>query len=48
MGTCWATGAWATDVWGAGTWGDAVISTFQDGVYLMIPMGKNIVFLKKL
>lgn len=49
MGTCWATGAWGTGVWGTGTWADiAIAGPFEDGPYLMIPMGGNIVYLKKL
>jgi hypothetical protein len=48
MGTCWASGSWAASVWADNTWADAVVGTFTDGPYLMIPMGGNIVYLKKL
>lgn len=48
IGTCWATTSWATDAWAVGSWADATLLRWKDGLYLMIPMGGGVVYLKQL
>jgi hypothetical protein len=51
IGTCWVQTSWASDAWVESSWAEASTPPtpqWKDGLYMMVPMGGGVVYLKQL